>query len=382
MRSGGRIADQFELRGNRVWLDTAHQGVLPKSAAAAAREAILLKREPWRMTMEQFSRVPSQLRERLGRLLSAPLEEIVLANSNSYGLHLLANGYPWRPGDEVLLVRGDFPSTILPWRGLEARGVRARLIEPLGPVVTVEDIERHLSPQTRVFCTTWVHSFTGYVVDERAIGEFCRNRGVHFVLNASQGLGARGLTVTDVPVDALTCAGFKWLCGPYGTGFCWIRADLLEVLEYNQTYWLTLQRPDDLETDEEPRFSCEVGARRYDVFGTANFFNFTSWTAALDVMFEAGLQEIIQRIDSLGVRFFAGLDETRFEILSPRHENQRSSFLFVSHREPDRNRTLYEQLAVCGIHCAIRRGKLRFSPHFYNSAREIDRTLEVLHEHS
>jgi selenocysteine lyase/cysteine desulfurase len=61
------------------------------------------------------------LRRALGRLLGVPAEEVILGNSASYGLHLLANGLPWRDGDEILLVRGDFPSVLLPWLTLESR---------------------------------------------------------------------------------------------------------------------------------------------------------------------------------------------------------------------------------------------------------------------
>src|SRR5262245_5235686 len=94
----------------RVWLNCAHQGPLPRVAADEAREAISWKVAPHRLTTDRFSAVPQRLKQAIGKLINASPEEIILGNSASYGLHLLANGIRWRAGDEVLLVKGDFPS--------------------------------------------------------------------------------------------------------------------------------------------------------------------------------------------------------------------------------------------------------------------------------
>src|SRR5437660_11328667 len=100
----------FSPFDGKVWLNCAHQGPLPRAAAEEAREAVAWKVRPFELTAERFAGVPARLRRALGRLLGADAEEVVLANSASYGLHLVANGFPWAAGDEVRLVRGDFPS--------------------------------------------------------------------------------------------------------------------------------------------------------------------------------------------------------------------------------------------------------------------------------
>ena len=96
----------------------------------------------------------------LGRLIGAPADAIILGNSASYGLHLLAGSLPLREGDEVLLVHGDFPSVLLPWLVLERRGVRVRYLHPARHLPEPEELAAALMPRTRVFCTTWVHSFS------------------------------------------------------------------------------------------------------------------------------------------------------------------------------------------------------------------------------
>jgi selenocysteine lyase/cysteine desulfurase len=318
----------------------------------------------------------------LGRLIRAPADDVILANSASYGLHLLANGIPWRPGDEVLLMRTDFPSCILPWLGLEDRGVRVRYIQPRERVIQPDELAASISPSTRLLCATWVHSLSGYAVDLHGLGQVCRKYGVIFVANCSQAVGARPLNVSDTPVDAITSVGFKWLCGPYGTGFCWMRPELRETLEYNQAYWLSMQTADDLGKENAvPALRTDLGARQYDVFGTANFFNYKPWTASIEYVLKKGVDRIRDYDQRLVSRFIAGLDRDTYELLSPEEEgDRRSTLIFISHKQRDRNKQVYDSLRERGVYVAYRAGSLRIAPHLYNTDADIDRALSALND--
>ena len=76
--------------------------------------------------------MPERLRTLLGRLVGCPAAQIVLGNSTSHGLHLIANGLGWQDGDEILVIEGDYPATVLPWQRLAHRGVRVRPLRPAG----------------------------------------------------------------------------------------------------------------------------------------------------------------------------------------------------------------------------------------------------------
>jgi selenocysteine lyase/cysteine desulfurase len=362
-----------------IWLNCAHQGALPRVAAAEAEEAIAWKRAPWNLTTERFSGVPQRLRQALGQLIDAPAEEIILGNSASYGLHLLANGLRWHAGDEVLLMQGDFPSDILPWLALEQRGVRVRLLRPERAVLQPDELLENITAATKLLCLTLVHSFSGYAVDAEALAHICRAHGITFVLNISQALGARRFSVARVPVDAVTSVGFKWLCGPYGTGFCWIKPELRESLNYNQAYWLAMQTADDLAREPSvPALRADLGARRYDVFGTANFFNFKPWAASIEYLLSQGLEQIEAYDTKLVTRLIEGLDPDRYNLLSPRSGAARSTLVFISHKQPERNGMIYEALRAQRIFVAQRAGKLRLAPHLYNTSQEIDQVLATL----
>ncbi len=119
----GDYRSDFALDPGAVWLDAAHQGALPRVGAEAAREAVDWKLDPRQLTTERFRSVPARVRESVARLLGARVEDVFLSNGSSYGIHLLANGLPLNSGDGVLLMRGDFPSNVLPWLAHRERGV-------------------------------------------------------------------------------------------------------------------------------------------------------------------------------------------------------------------------------------------------------------------
>ena len=363
----------------RAWLNTAHQGALPLRAADEAREAIEWKLAPRNLTPERFRGLPDRLRTVIGRLLHAPPEEIILANSASYGLHLIAQAFPWEAGDEVLVMAGDFPADILPWLALEQRqDVTVRRVRPAHRVIEPEDLVAALGPRTRLLCTTWVHSFSGYTIDLAGLGKICREHGIVFLLNVSQGLGASPLDTRTAPIDGLVSAGHKWLCGPYGTGICWLRPDLRERLRQVKAYWLTMQTQEELgDKVVDVTLKEGLGARAFDVFGTANFFNFKPAAAAVEHLLEIGIERIRTHDQALVSRLIAGLPEP-YELLSPADGPRRSTLVFISHRDPDRNRDVHAALGAARVDIAFRNGALRVAPHLYNTAADIDRALSVL----
>jgi selenocysteine lyase/cysteine desulfurase len=373
------IRRDFGAFDGRVWLNCSHQGPLPLPAVEAAQAAIALKVSPARLnTSEPFQRVPERLRTALGRLIGAKPEDVILGNSASYGINLLAQGLPLQAGDEVLLAAGDFPATVFPWLVLEDRGVVVRQIRTSGPVLAVDDLRREIGPHTRVVCASWVHSFNGHALDEVAVGSACRSAGVLFVLNGSQGVGARPLAVDALPVDAVTGCGHKYLCGPYGTGYCWIRPDLRESLRSTQAYWLSNMTADDLKSGGERGLRRNLGVRRFDVMGTANFLNFMTWTASIEYVLGIGVDRIAEHDQLLVQRVLDGLSSSDLSLVSPRAGASRTTLVLVESERAERTAELFERLRTGGVDVALRKGRLRISPHFYNGVEDVDRAIELL----
>jgi cysteine desulfurase/selenocysteine lyase len=366
--------DEFGPFGDHVWLNCAHQGPLPRVAVEEARHALDEKVAPYLMQDESFDETPARLKAALGRLVGVPAEEIILGNSTAYGLNLLVQGLPLGPGDEVLLVDGDFPSTIVTWLPLRKRGIGVRLFRPRRWPPTPEEIEEEITPATRVLCSSWVFSFFGSALDLGSVGALCRRRGVLFVVNGSQAIGTRVIDLSSAPVDALVGCGFKWQCGPYGTGFAWIRQEILQTLQYVQAYWLA----HDGTRSTSYGLRDDLGTSAYDVFGTANFVNFRSWTAAVELLLSHGIGNIQRHNDDLVDRLVRGLEELSYILASPRSGPTRRTLVLFGHEDQDRNLSIARRLEHEEIHIAERDGKLRISPHLYNTPEDIERSLQAL----
>ncbi len=373
---------EFSLPDDRVWLNAAHQGPLPDRAAEAVSTMVRWKQHPHHLQRsDPFTEVPTRLRTALADLLEAAPNEIVLANSSSYGVHLAANGLGLGEGDEVVVVEGDFPSTILPWLRLRDVGVLIRRVIPQGEVAGASEIEAAMTPKTRAVCLTWVHSFSGHMVDVDAIGEVCRRRGATFVVNGSQGIGAIPLSPSDHPIDVLTGVGFKWLCGPYGTGFCWLHPDTLDRLSGAKLYWLGALTADDLASPDIDLDAVmpPAGAARHDVFGTANFFNFAALEASVRLVGEVGVDAIREHNRALLARFIERLRPEHFRVADRGDPDRWSSIVVFEPTSASVDAT-FEYLAEHGVDVARRRGRIRIAPHFYNTESDIDRAVEVLHD--
>lgn len=369
--------DDFGLL-DAVWLNSAQQGPLPRVAAEAAHEALSWKIAPHRYPADCDQRVPQRLKHALARLVNVAARDIILGNCASYGLHQLAGGIRWRPGDEVLLVDGDFPATVYPWLPLRRCDVNVRIVRPRGAVFDATDLADNLTPATRVLCTNWVNSFTGYAVDVEMLGDLCRSHDIVFVLNASQAIGTRPIDLAEAPVDALVSCGQKWLCGPYGTGFCWIDPAVRENLVPTQAYWSAMQRAGQSTSMRDYTLHDNIGAPAFDVFATANYLNFLPWAASVEYLLDQGIDRIAEHNHALVSRLTEGLDAEKYDVLSPRHGPERSTLAVVSHRDAGRNDELRDALARDGVYVAVREGHLRVSPHLYNTEDDIDRAVTIL----
>lgn len=382
-RAAGSSADYAGAFGDfdgRVWLNAAHQGPLPRLAAEAAGDALAAKLAPHRISDEAFTEVPRRLRALLGRLIGAPAGEVILGNSASWGLQMLANGLPWRQGDEVLVLADEFPATVFPWLVTERHGVTVRQLDLGEPVLQPERLQQELSPRTRVVAVNWVRSPTGHVVDVAALHDVCERSGVHLVLNVTQGLGALPFDIRRHPVAAISCSGFKWLCGPYATGFAWIRPDVLQTMHPVQAYWLSL--PDgaglDLNREGGHHLRDDLGARAYDVFGTANFLNFIPWAASLDYLLAQGIDAIAAHDQALVDLLIRLLDDSGYRFISPTGAGQRAAIAVISAADPGDNETAYRRLTQAGVDAALRAGNIRLSPHLYNTSDQIEHAAAVL----
>ena len=160
-----------------------------------------------------------KIRDQVARLINADRDEIAFVASTTHGIGLIAEGFPWRDGDNVVSAAEEYPSNIYPWMNLASRGVTLRQVESRDGRIWLDDLAAAMDHATRVLAISHVEFASGFRNDLDALAELCHARGVALFVDAIQGLGPLLIDVRRTPIDFMAADGHKWLLGPEGAGF-------------------------------------------------------------------------------------------------------------------------------------------------------------------
>jgi selenocysteine lyase/cysteine desulfurase len=367
----------WAIAGDQIFLNHASTGPLPQRAVDRIQELTALRAQPWRYTTEmQFDEL-ANARVRCARLIGAEPREIALTVNTSYGLNLAARALPFERGDIVITSDREYPSNVYPWMELEAaRGVKLERI-PCAGILPDEDAILAALDRPRVRCVvlSWVSFATGYRIDLERVGRACRERGIWFVLDAIQGVSAAPLDVRSMPVDIVACGGQKWLLAPWGSGFVWLRPDLVDSLRPVDVSWMATRCSDDFTRLTDYDFTYRENARKFEVI-TLPYQDFAGLNEALDLFFEVGLETVYERVERLTGRIVDwSLGTTDVRLVTPPERERRAGIVAVAPRDA---KAASDRLTRAGVVHSFREGAIRLSPHFYNTEEEIDAALALL----
>ena len=369
----------WAARGDHIYLNNASTGPLPQRTVGALDAFTARRAEPWRISdAMQFGTV-ARTRELAARLIGASTSEIAVATNTSHGLNLAARSLPLAEGDVVLTFDREFPANIYPWMAVEqARGIRLHRIPCTENGLPDEDaLLRALDevPQVRVVSVSWVQFASGYRIDIARLGRACHERGIWFVVDAIQGLGALTLDVGQCPVDILACGAQKWLLSPWGTGFVYVREALVRLLQPHTVSWLAVRASDDFRTLVDYDLTWHDDARRFETM-TLPFQDFAGMNASLELLLELGPAAAAAHVTALAsavVDWAEGRSDVR--LVTPAGVAQRAGIISVVPKDPARASAA---LREAGISHSLREGAVRLSPHCYNTIADVERALAVL----
>jgi cysteine desulfurase / selenocysteine lyase len=362
-----------------TYLNTAAQGPMPLVAARAAQTALEWKTRPYTLPDSVYFDLPDRIREKIARVISARPDEVAVTSGASVGLGSIAAGIDWKPGDEVLLARGEFPAHFSTWLQYEKAGkLRVRVIEPRGRFITADDYVAHIGPHTRVVSASLVRFDNGARLDAPRVAEACRKVGAALVLDVSQCAGSMKLAIRELGADMAVCSGYKGLLGPYGAGFFWVSSEWTERLPLGAVYFMALEGARNLHAMPFDNLRPAHGARRWDSPETANFTNLAAFDASLDLVLRTGVDAVECHIDSLVGEIVERLPRTRCKLASPEERSKRGPFVCVAAGDPQETANLYQKLVAARIHVSLRENALRISPHLCNTPADISRLIEVL----
>ncbi len=364
--------------GTANFLDHASTGPIPQRARDKQQEWILTRAEPHRLSPEMLFPVFSSARERLGRLINAPASSIALMTNTSHGINLAARTLPIGPGDVIIGSHGEFPANVYPWFAIaKAKGAEYRLLPMAGDYPDEAAILQAIEtdPRVKVVALSWTSFWSGYTIDLARIGAACKARGVYFVVDAIQGLGPRVLDVSALHIDILAAGCQKWLMSPWGTGFAYVRPELVQQLEPVEVGWMSQATAGDFSKflDYDPTWASD--ARRFEVI-TLDFVSFAAMSESIGLFLELGPAAVEAHVRALADRAVVFADGNRHvSLVTPRDPARRAGLL--AFRTADAHASSARLKAARVAH-AVREGCVRLAPHFYNTVEELDAALAAL----
>ena len=321
-----------------------------------------------------------ELRTLAAGLINVTREEIALVKNTSEGLGIVAGGVNWKEGDRIVTSAVEYPSNAYPWIDLSrrlgvelicvperVRGDGARIID-LAELLAAAD-----TPRTRMVTLSHVEFGSGFRNDLMAIGRFCRQRGILFCVDAIQSLGVLPLDAQAMNIDFLSADGHKWLLGPEGAGIFYCRRELIEHTHPPLIGWMNVVGALDYDHID---FHLRADAGRFEC-GSWNVPGFLGLKASIELLQEEGLEAVTQRVKILTDQLVSGLRGKGYAVVSARDGESWSGIVSAVPPAGD-PAAIAASLRKQRVEIAVRGGRLRFSPHFYNTEAQVDRVLSLL----
>lgn len=327
----------FDFKDDALWALHCAEGPVPKASVEAARAFLEKELRPWELGADDWTVPADDVRREAALLFGADPSNVTLTASTSNGLTLVAQAYPWQPGDEVLAPLGEFPSNVWPWKALAARGVAFREVPlwdghlagaqalesrpPRAPVDPEERLLAAIGPRTKLLTVSWVRFQDGLRLDLAKLAEGCAKHGVDLVVDGIQGAGVLPVKLKGSGIAAFATAVHKGLLSPQGAGLLWTDAAFRARLSPMGS-WLSVEGGHDFRrpsTDYERAWLAD--GRKLEQGGPGGLLN-VGLAVSLKTLREAGLEAVARHVDAMQERLLSKVRGT-FELDARRLEGLR-----------------------------------------------------------
>lgn len=370
------IREKFPITRNYNFQN--HAAVAPMSGPASqamAGYATELARSAY--LEGTYYRAADRVRDLAARFIHADPGEVTFTKNTTEGINFVANGIQWVTGDNVVSTTMEFPANVYPWMALQSRGVRLKRVPEEDGRVPFDRLASAIDNRTRVVSISAVQWSNGFRTDLTRLGELCKEKGVLLFVDAIQALGVHPIDVRAMNIDCLSSGGHKWLVSPEGIGLFYCKRELIGHIKPTTLGYMCMKRSFEAEvTDYKPEYLYD-DARRFDG-GVYNLAGICALGASLSLLLEVGLDEIQVRIKALTDILVEGLRSKRWSVHSPRTATEWSGIVSFSSDKHDMDALRRHLRNEFKIVVANRLGRLRSSPHFYNTPDEMHQLVDAL----
>ncbi len=384
--------DEFRLKPDLIYLNHAAVSPWPQRTVDAVSRFAVENGTLGSSNYPDWVETETRLRERLSRLIGVgTTDDIALLKNTSEGLSLIAHGLAWKSGENVVTSDQEFPSNSIVWESLSRYGVltkKAALNSAKSPEDALfEAVDRN----TRLISISSVEFGTGLRMDLERIGAFCKKRGILFCVDAIQSLGAIRMDGSAIQADFIVADGHKWMMAPEGCALFYSSPEARDRLQLQQYGWHMREVLYDFNTDSDALSNCEKpgccseipdwttakSARRFEP-GSPNMLGIHGLEASLSLIEEIGMEQI-EKLVLEHSRFLVDAVQAhpKLELITPVDPARHGGIITFSIKGNSLE-DMHNKLTNKGIQCAVRSGGIRFSPHFYTTAEQLEVAIKVL----
>ena len=370
------IRKEFPVTSEIIFFDHARVAPLPKRVKQVVTAFIddatrfgTTHYETWVLELERT-------RKKFAELINANPDEIAFVKNTSEGISIVANGFDWQLGDNVVIPDIEFPANVYPWWNLKQRGVETRMVKSVEGRVLFDELIKQVDNRTRILSISSVECNSGFRSNLNRLGTFCKEKGILFFVDAIQSLGVLPLDVKKDHIDFLSADGHKWMLSVEGLGGFYISKNVVDRIRPTTMGWGNVVNAENFMDYD---FTLQKDAKKFEE-GTPNTISIHAFGAALGLLLETGIDNIEKRVITLGDYIIAELNRRNIKIYSSTLLNERSGNIsFILDKDVSK---LYSFMLENKVKLTVRDGLVRFSPHFYNNEDEVLQVFDLLDSYS
>ncbi|MFW9918364.1 MAG: aminotransferase class V-fold PLP-dependent enzyme [Candidatus Thorarchaeota archaeon] len=361
------IAQHFPSLKEMAYLNNAATGIPPIEAINAMKGYLDNRVEAlgsFEETLETFSNI----RSKLTKLLGGNPSEYGFAPSTSAGLNVLAHGIDYPENSNIIICDLEFPSNYIPWQNAaKIYGAELRVMESKNGAIQLSNLIDKIDENTRVVAISMTQFSSGYRANIPEMAKIVHEQDAYLVADIIQAAGWQNIDLSEMGVDFAAAQAAKWLLGPIGAGFIFVNKKILNDVKPRYMGWWGV------ENMHEFAYSDRIPTRDATKFevGSPAMIAYVGFNKSLDLLLSIpaadresvaleNAEYLKQKLDDLNVGYYEFEEENKSPIVSC---------------TPDNVEDLQKELHKNNIHCSVRNGRLRVSPHFYNSKEEIDQLV-------
>jgi len=367
-------SNEFPVNETLCYLNHAAVAPWPRAASEAVAQFAGENMASGAAGYPAWLETESALRSNLAELLNADQSEIALVKNTSEALSFVAYGIDWQAGDVVVIPDEEFPSNSIVWESLQSKGVVVKKVSVKGEHPESEILSA-IADKPRLISVSAVQYASGIRLDLGRIGEACRKSGVLYCIDAIQAVGALQFDVREYQCDFAMADGHKWLLGPEGLGFFYVKRERMELLSLNEYGWHMIEHPGDYY-----RKGWEVAkdARRFEC-GSPNLLAATALKSSTDLLLATGMANVESLICERTAYLADALQKHDASIITPANSIGRSGIITFGTGEVDPV-DAWRQLMAKEVVCMHRGGGIRFSPHFHTPLSVLEKACDIAAE--